>query len=185
MVKPTLFNLFKAFSKIGLILLGGGYVIVPIMKEELILKRNWLSEDELLDFYCISQCLGGIIAINMSILVGCKLLKLKGAFVSVLSMALSPIISIVIIATIMNKIMSIPFMEAIFWGVNLSVIVLIYLALKDMWEKSMVDKFSYFWFFLILILAVIKISPVLLIIFSISLGLFIQKVKLRRDKKNV
>ena len=84
----SLFEIFKAFFKIGVILLGGGYVIVPIMNDELVKKRNWLGSDEVLDYYCVSQCLSGIIAINMAILVGYKLRKTRGAFVSLLAILL-------------------------------------------------------------------------------------------------
>ena len=70
-----LIDIYKIFFKIGAILLGGGYVIIPIMQNELVEKKKWLNEQELCDYYCVSQCLPGIIAINMSILVGYKLLK--------------------------------------------------------------------------------------------------------------
>ena len=72
-------------------------------------------------------------------------------------------------------------MEGIFWGVNLSVIVLIYLALKEMWQKSIVDKFSAFWFVLIFALMILKINPALLIISSIVFGIIIRYIK---DKNN-
>lgn len=177
-------NLFKVFLKIGIILLGGGYVIIPIMKTELIEKRNWLKEEELLDFYCVAQCLSGIIAVNMAILVGFKLLKLKGALTTLFAMSFSPFISIVLIAGILDKIIKIPFMEGVFWGVNLCVIVLIYLTLKEMWSKSIVDKFSVFWFILILILSIFKVNPAILIIFSIVLGVFIELIKRIKEGKN-
>ncbi len=181
MEKVSFFNIFKAFFKIGLILLGGGYVIIPIMKTELLEKRNWLSDDEICDFYCVSQCLPGIIAINMSILVGYKLLKIKGVLASVLGMSLSPFVSIIIVAKLLNQIMQISFMEGLFWGVNLSVIILIYLTLKEMWKKSIVDNFTTFWFLFILVLSFFKISPAVLIILSIFLGFILQIVK---DRKN-
>lgn len=181
MEKITLFNIFKVFLKIGIILLGGGYVIIPIMKDELNIKRNWLKEDEICDFYCVSQCLPGIIAANMAILTGYRLKKIKGALVSVFAMSISPFISIVIVASLIQKIMSISFIEGLFWGVNISVIVLIFLTLKDMWEKSIVDFKTLFWFIFILILSVLKVSPVLLIVSSIVLGLLMQFIE---DKKN-
>ena len=147
----SFWNIFSIFFKIGAILLGGGYVIIPIMQNELVEKRNWLDEQELCDYYCVSQCLPGIIAINMSILVGYKLLKLKGVIASIFGMMLSPFVAILIIAHLLNQILHISFINGIFWGVNLSVIVLIYLALKEMWQKSIVDKFSLFWFLIILL----------------------------------
>ncbi len=176
-----LFDIFKVFLKIGLILLGGGYVIVPIMKEELNIKNNWLTEDEICDYYCVSQCLSGIIALNMAILTGYKLRKFKGALTSVFAMSLTPFLSIITVALLIEKIMKISFIESIFWGVNISVIVLIYLTLKDMWTKSIVDFKTSLWFLFILILSISKISPVFLIIFSIIFGLILQFIE---DKKN-
>ena len=174
-------NIFLVFLKIGAILLGGGYVIIPIMKSEIVEKRNWLSEDELCDFYCVSQCLPGIIAVNMSILVGCKLAKFKGALAAILGMSASPFFAILLVANLLNKIINLPFIEGVFWGVNLSVIVLIYLALKEMWQKSIVDLFSSLWFVLILVLSIFKVNPAILILTSVFLGVTIY---LFRRKKN-
>ncbi|MBR3605388.1 MAG: chromate transporter [Candidatus Gastranaerophilales bacterium] len=174
-------NIFLIFLKIGAILLGGGYVIIPIMQSELVEKRKWLSEDELCDYYCVSQCLPGIIAINMSILVGYKMAKFKGVLASIIGMSFSPFVAIVIVANLLSKIINLPFIEGIFWGVNLAVIVLIYLALKEMWQKSIVDLFSAFWFLLILSLSILKVNPAILIISSIILGLIIYFIK---EKKN-
>ena len=181
MEKVSLINIYKIFLKIGAILLGGGYVIVPIMKTELVEKRKWITEEELCDYYCVSQCLPGIIAVNISILVGCKLLKTKGALTALLGMATSPFLAIITIANLLEKIMQIPFMNGIFWGVNLSVIVLIYLTLKEMWHKSIIDKFSTFWFVLIFVLMMSKINPAILIIATILSGLILQIIK---DKRN-
>ena len=177
MYKINIINIFKAFFKIGLILLGGGYVIVPVMEEILIEKRKWITHDELIDFYCVAQCLPGIIAINTSVLVGNKLLKTKGAITAILGLSLSPIVSIIIIAKLINYIIKAPFIESIFWGVNIAVIILIYLALKEMWQKSMNDVFCYVWFLIILLLSIFKVSPAILIFLSVVLGLIIQKVR--------
>ena len=129
MNKVSFFDVYKVFLKIGAILLGGGYVIVPIMTNELFEKRGWLTIEELCDFYCVSQCLPGIIAVNMSILVGHKLLKTKGALAAIFGMSTSPFVVILLIANLITKIINIPFMFGLFWGVILSVIVLIYLVL--------------------------------------------------------
>ena len=170
-----LLKIFLAFLKIGAILLGGGYVIVPIMKNELIEKRKWIEEDELLNFYCISQCLPGIIAINMAILVGYKLNKLKGAIIALFAISLSPFISIIIIANLLEKITNLSFLQGLFWGANIAVIILIYLTIKEMWQKSMINTFCYIWFALILTLALLKISPIILIILSIASAIVYEK----------
>ena len=184
MKKANVINIFKTFFKIGAILLGGGYVIVPIMKEELINKNSWIKEDELVDFYCVSQCLPGIIAVNMAILTGYKIAKLKGAITGLFAMSLSPILTIIIIAHLIAKIIEIPFIEGVFWGVNISVIILIYLTLKDIWQKSITDIFNFIWFIFIFILCILKINPALIIIFSIVSGVVFEASKKLRRKNN-
>ena len=172
--QTNIFSIFLAFVKIGFILLGGGYVIVPIVKQELVEKRNWIDENELFDFYCVAQCLPGIIAINTSILVAYKIRKIKGVLAAILGICLSPIISILIVANLINQISSLDIMNSIFWGVNISVIILIYLTLKEMWNKSIVNFFTFFWFLLITALSIFKVSPALLIIISIVFGILLE-----------
>ena len=182
MKEISLINIFKVFLKIGAILFGGGYVIVPIMKEERIEKRNWIDEVELADYYCVSHCLAGLIAINMAMLVGYKLRKIKGAVVSVFAMMVSPVVCIILIANLIEKISKLSFMDSVFYGVNISVIVLIYLAIKDIWHVSLKDKFSAFWFLVILFLSILKINPVYLIVGSIAFGILLQLIKNIQNK---
>lgn len=177
------FNIFKAFFKIGLILLGGGYVIIPVVNDELVKKRNWIDEKEAFDFYCVAQCLSGIVAMNTAILIGYRLKKLKGVFAAVLGICASPIISILIIANVIKNLMQIDFIQGIFWGVNLSVIMLIYITIKDVWKKSVVDFFSAFWFLFILILSILNVNAAILIISSIALGAVLEKIRRIKNKK--
>ena len=107
--------------------------------------------------------------------------KIKGVLASILGITFSPFSAIIIVASLLDKIINLPFLEGVFWGVNLAVIVLIYLALKEMWQKSIVDLFSAFWFLLILILSILKINPAILILSSIALGVIIYFIK---EKKN-
>ena len=69
----SLFKLFLIFVKIGAILLGGGYVILPIMTSEFVDKRNLVSHDDLINYFALAQSLPGIIAANISMFIGYKL----------------------------------------------------------------------------------------------------------------
>ena len=53
--------------------IGWEVVILPVMQSELVEKRGWITEEELVEFYALSQSLPGIIAINTSIFVGYKI----------------------------------------------------------------------------------------------------------------
>ena len=61
-----LIDLFFCFAKIGSVTFGGGYAMLPILQRELIDKRHWVEQDELMDYFAIGQCTPGIIAINVS-----------------------------------------------------------------------------------------------------------------------
>ena len=69
-MKPKLTDMFFAFLKIGVLLLGGGYVIVPLLNNELVDKRHWITKEEVIDFYAMGQCVPGIIAANTTLFIG-------------------------------------------------------------------------------------------------------------------
>ena len=79
-MEKTFWNIYKTFFKVGTLLLGGGYVILPLLQSELVDKKGWSNQDELCEYYALGQSLPGIIAANMSMFVGYKLLGQKGAF---------------------------------------------------------------------------------------------------------
>lgn len=163
---------------LGIQLLGGGYVIVPLMRQNLIERKKWISENELVDFYALSQSLPGIIAINISVFTGYKLRGKRGAFISLLGLITSPIISILVIASIVDKLLQIPFIQALFWGVGIAVIIMMYLTIKEMWSKSIIDIPAWILLIITFVLSYFfKISPVYIILFAIVFGIFVQKLR--------
>lgn len=89
-----LFELYYAFMRMGFITFGGGLVMLPILKYELVVKRRWISEDELIDFYAVGQCTPGIIAFNVSTYVGYRKKGVPGGIFATLGM-LTPSLLIV------------------------------------------------------------------------------------------
>lgn len=177
-MKITLYNIFKTFFKVGTLLLGGGYVILPLLQSELVDKKNWMDDEELCEYFALGQSIPGIIAANVSIFAGYKLRKLPGALAAILGIVTPAFISIILIAKILQELVSLKFVQSIFWGVGIGVLVLIFFAVKEVWSKSVVDKFTCFIFFLIFILSsYFKVSPALLVIFAIFIGLWMQVVK--------
>ena len=67
-----LLELFLAFAKIGAMTFGGGYAMLPILQRELVEKRQWVTEEELMDYFAIGQCTPGIIAVNTATFIGQK-----------------------------------------------------------------------------------------------------------------
>ncbi len=172
----SFYTIFKTFFKVGTLLLGGGYVILPLLQSELVDKKGWIDSDGLCEYYALGQSVPGIIAANMSIFVGYKLRGQIGALAAVLGIVSPAFLTIVLLASILEEIVHLSFIQSIFWGVGIGVIMLLYLATKEMWNKSIIDKFTCIIFFASFILsACFKVSPALIIILSIIAGIIYRK----------
>ncbi len=172
MQKIKLIDIFVAFLYSGLILLGGGYVILPILQEELVKKRNWISNDELTDYYAISQSLPGLISINIAILTGYKLRGKSGAVVGVFGITFFAFWMIVALSSVITKYTFNPYVQGAFWAIEIAVVILIISAIREMWEKSVKDLSTFVIFFLTLVIMLTtKISPAYIIIASVFIGI--------------
>ena len=79
-----LLDLFLTFARIGGLTFGGGYAMLPILQREVVEKRHWATEEELMDYYAIGQCTPGIIAVNTATFVGQGLAGSIGGIVATL-----------------------------------------------------------------------------------------------------
>lgn len=87
-------SLFLTVFKVSAITFGGGYTIVPVLKDEFCNKRQCLTEDEMLDIVALGQAAPGPIAISVAFLLGYKLKGRGGALLGVLAGILPPMITI-------------------------------------------------------------------------------------------
>lgn len=181
-MEKNVYTIFKTFFKVGTLLLGGGYVILPLLTSELVDKRQWISSDELCEYYALGASLPGIIAANVAIFTGKKLLGTRGAIAATVGMVLPAFLSIVLLASILSELDTKPSVQHIFWGVGIGVITLLFMAVKEMWSKSVTDKFSVIVYIICTILALWgKIPLALIIITALISGIIFQKFE---DKKN-
>lgn len=178
------YGIFKTFFKVGTLLLGGGYVILPLLTSELVDKKKWITSEELCEFYALGASLPGIIAANTAIFTGRKLLGTKGAIAATIGMILPAFLAIVLFASILSELITKPSVQHIFWGVGIGVIVLLFLAVKEMWKKSVTDKFSILTYIICLALALSgKVPPSITVIFALFFGIFWQKIEdLKKNK---
>lgn len=91
-------KLFLSTFSLSAFTIGGGYVIVPLMRKKFVEEFKWIEEEEMLNLVAISQSAPGPIAVNASIMVGYRLAGILGSFVSILGTVLPPLIIITIIS---------------------------------------------------------------------------------------
>ena len=101
-----LLELYAAFFRIGGLTFGGGLTMLPMLKHELVEKKKWVEEDDLLDYYAVGQCTPGIIAVNVSTFVGYKKKGIAGAIFSTLGMISPSLIIVSILALFLEQFMN-------------------------------------------------------------------------------
>lgn len=184
-MEKSFWSIFKTFFKVGTLLLGGGYVILPLLTSEIVEKKHWITSDELCEFYALGASLPGIIAANTAIFTGRKLLGRKGAIAATIGVVLPSFLAIVLLASILSEIVDKPSVQHIFWGVGIGVITLLFLAVKEMWTKCVVDKFSICVYCICLVLAFTRVIPLsLIVILALVSGIIFQRIEDKRNLKN-
>ena len=178
MKKVSLWQIYKIYFIIGLQLLGGGYVIMPLLKKYLIEDNSYLKEEDLIDYLALSQCLPGLIALNISVFSGYALRKVKGAIMAVIGLVTTPFIIILLVASFLLNISDNIYVQSAFFGIRLSIIVLIFSMVADIFKSSVNSKFSRFVFILVLFSF---ISSTILVILSVLISIFYYKMK---EEKN-
>ena len=68
-----LIDLFLTFARVGGLTFGGGYAMLPMLQQEVVGKRHWATEEEIMDYYALGQCTPGIIAVNVATFIGYKI----------------------------------------------------------------------------------------------------------------
>ncbi len=104
--KPSLPVLFLSVLRISAMTFGGGYVIVPLMRKRFANELGWLGDEEMLDMIAIGQSAPGPIAVNTSILLGHRLLGIRGALTAVAGTAIPPLVVLSLIAAFYDAFMA-------------------------------------------------------------------------------
>ena len=162
---------FKTFFKIGLFTLGGGYAMIPIIQSEIVDRQKWMSREEFLDVLAIAQSCPGVFAINISIFIGYKLRKIKGAVCTCLGTALPSFIIILLIAMFFHSFKENKVVEAIFRGIRPAVVALIAVPTFNL-AKSARITLTNCWIPITCALAIwaMGVSPILIILIAGTAG---------------
>lgn len=177
-MKKKLWTLFRSTFYLSAFTFGGGYVIVPLMKEKFVEELAWISEEEMTDFVALSQSSPGPIAVNASILVGHKVGGWAGAVCATLGTMLPPMIIISIISQFYVQFSENLYVASALRTMQAGVAAIIINVVYGMSMQIIKKKeWSYvLQMFVIFILSyVFKINVLVLILASIVLGLFRHK----------
>ena len=158
---------FKTFFKIGVFTLGGGYAMIPIIESEVVDKKKWLSKEDFIDTVAIAQTSPGVFAINLSVFIGYKMRKTRGAIFTALGTALPSFLIILLIAMFFHQFEDNKVVAAMFRGIRPAVVALIAVPTFNM-AKSARIGWSNCWIPIASALAIwaFGVSPIFIIIIA-------------------
>lgn len=175
-----LIDLFITFFKIGLFTFGGGYAMIPLMERE-ILKKNWLSREEILDFFALSQSIPGAISINACAFIGHKIAGRRGTFAALFGVILPSFIIIVIIAAFFTEFQELPIVQKAFLGIRTGVVGLILVSVIKMGKNSVIDiPTALIALVTIIFLLFVRLHPILIIIAGALTGILLNYISPRK-----
>lgn len=183
-----IFNLFFTFFKISLFTFGGGYAMIPLIKETIIEKRKWLNEDQLIEIIAISESTPGPIAINMATYIGYKQKGFFGSLMATLGVVIPSFIIIYIISLFFNQFMEYTYVRYAFSGINCAVGILIISASYSLFKKQEKKLIPILMMIVTIILMIvielfkINFSSIILILIGGFLGLLINGINNFRSK---
>lgn len=168
---PKYCDLFITFLKIGTFTIGGGYAMIPLIQREVVTRRGWLTDTEMLDAIALSQTMPGILAANIAAIVGQRLRGLGGAIAAVAGNILMPIVFILLIAMLFRQFKDIPAVQHIFMGIRPAVVALIAAPVFTLARKAGVTLRTV-WIPILaaLLISLFGVSPVLVILIALAAG---------------
>ena len=168
--KVSLWRIFSITAKVGGVTIGGGYAMIPVIREEFVIKNNFLSKEEFDALLVIAQSMPGPIAVNTSALVGYKVRKVPGILAAVGGAIFFPTITILSIAILLDtfyKTLS-PFLN----GMKIPLLAVIFVSVIKMWKNS-IRNYEDFIIFIaaFFVVTFMKFNPVYVILIGILYGI--------------
>lgn len=180
--------LFIEFLKIGLFTFGGGYGMLPLIKE-VVLKYSWLTEEQFFDFIGVCESTPGPVAINMATYIGSMQGGFLGSLIATFAVVLPSFIIILLVASILKKFINNQFFQQALLGIKAVIIGLIFstgitLLIKLLgFESLTVFNFNFSSLIILLCLFIlytlfykikkVKINAIALILTSAGLGIIV------------
>lgn len=180
----SLWEIFMVFAKIGAFTIGGGYAMIPLIRDELV-RRGWMTDEELPDIIALAQSAPGVLAVNMSVFAGYRLRGVKGSLAATLGAILPSFLIILLIAMLFTGYQDNPIVVRIFKGIRPVVVSLIVVPMVKMARKNNGTWWSWLITFIALFgVAFIGFSPIYILLVLIVLGLAVTIFNERRAEND-
>ncbi len=132
-------KLFYIFFKVGILGFGGGYAILPMIYQE-ILIFDVITADDFSNLVALSQVTPGPIAINAATYVGFKAAGTLGAIIATTAVSLPSLLLIILVVHFMNKFKGSKLIQNLLKGIRPATVGLIGAAFIFLGKTAFMDE---------------------------------------------
>lgn len=173
-----LWDLFVTFFLIGLVSFGGGYAMIPLIQEEVVVRHGWLTTQEFSNMLAIAGMSPGPVATNSAVYIGLRVDGITGAVAAVLGMVLPSLLLILLLSSLFYKFQKKHAVKSVFYGLRPVITgLVVYAAIVFARENGILGSVSWHSASLLLIyagalgaLAYFRLHPIFVIVVSGLLG---------------
>ncbi len=157
---------------------GGGYAMLPMLQREVVDRKKWSTEEEIMDYFAIGQCTPGVIAVNTATFVGQKQKGVAGGIFATIGVVFPSLVIISLLAGIIEAFSHIQWVQHAFGGIRMCVCVLIVNAVVKLFKKAVID-----WKTLIIFLVIAlgsfltPLSPAVFVVIAAIAGIVIRVIE--------
>ncbi len=172
-----LLTLFGLFFKIGIMTFGGGYAMLPMLERELVTKRQFVTMEEIMDYFAVGQCTPGIIAVNTATFIGFKRKGVLGGIFATLGVVTPSVIIITLLASVLKLIAGNEIVNSAFAGISVAVCALVIQAILKLIKTGIKDAFTLgVTLGAFLAMFFLKASPIIVILVSAIIGVVAKRI---------
>lgn len=171
-----LWSIYIIMFKIGALTFGGGWSIITQVQEEFTEKRNWMTEEQIMDYMSLARTFPGIMVVNFSILSGYSMNGFLGAAAAAFGLVSPAVLVIALVALFYDSIKNNQFVVRILNGIRSAVIPIILLAAWKLKSRAVTLKLQWVLAAVALFMcAFTQISKTIVIILGAFIGFLIQR----------
>ena len=132
--------LFKSTFIISAFTVGGGFIIIPLLKAKYVDEYGWLDDEETINMVAIAQSAPGIMAVNSAIILGYRMAGVPGAITGMFATILPPLITISLIAYCYSFFAANPYVQLVLKGMQCGATALLLSVAIDLLKKQLKKK---------------------------------------------
>lgn len=169
-----LINLLITFFKIGAFSFGGGYAMLPLIQQEVVINHPWFTQMEFLDILAIAEMTPGPIAINMATFLGFRTAGVVGAIMATIGVILPSFCIVLLIVHFFLKFQENKHIQNALSTIRPTVLGLIASAAILLWKDAIIDYSSIVIAVIAFILVTFKkMNPLFVLLLSGGLGIIL------------